>query len=59
MAMSTHGSEDLGLGGAGIRVTGDRNIAAVYVANAFTVEVQGRTIGMPTAPAPNIGIISR
>ena len=35
-------------GAAGIRVSGNLNIAAMYVANAFNIEVKGTTIGVPT-----------
>jgi hypothetical protein len=45
-------------GAAGIRVTGNLNIAALFVANAFNIQVQGTTIGIPTAPAPNLGALS-
>jgi Filamentous haemagglutinin family outer membrane protein len=45
-------------GAAGIRVTGNLNIAALFVANAFNIQVQGTTVGIPTAPAPNVGALS-
>ena len=35
-------------GAAGIRVSGNLNIAALYVANTFNIEVNGTTIGVPT-----------
>ena len=34
-------------GAAGIRVSGNLNIAALYVANAFNIEVKGTTVGVP------------
>jgi Filamentous haemagglutinin family outer membrane protein len=45
-------------GAAGIRVTGNLNIAALFVANAYNIQVQGTTIGIPTAPAPNLGALT-
>ena len=45
-------------GDAGIRVTGNLNIAATQVLNAGNIAVGGTTSGVPTAPtvvAPNIG----
>ena len=45
-------------GDAGIRATGNLNIAAVKVLNADNIKVGGTTAGVPTAPtvaAPNIG----
>jgi hypothetical protein len=35
-------------GAAGIRVSGDLNIAALQVLNAFNVQVGGRSVGVPT-----------
>lgn len=34
-------------GAAGIRVSGNLNIASLYVANVFNITVQGKTIGIP------------
>lgn len=34
-------------GAAGIRVSGNLNIAALYVANVFNIEVKGTTVGVP------------
>src|ERR1700730_14256892 len=34
------------------------NIAALQVLNTFNVQVQGTTIGIPTAPAPNLGALT-
>ena len=45
-------------GAAGIRVSGDLNIAALYVANAFNIQVQGTATGIPTAVAVNVGALT-
>ncbi|WP_229743360.1 filamentous haemagglutinin family protein [Aliidongia dinghuensis] len=45
-------------GAAGIRVSGDLAIAALHVENAFNIQVQGITTGVPTAAAPNIGALT-
>ena len=42
-------------GEAGIRGSGNLNIAALHVVNAANISVQGSTTGVPTAVAPNIG----
>jgi filamentous hemagglutinin family protein len=42
-------------GAAGIRVSGNLNIAAAHVANGGDITVGGTTTGVPTAPAVNIG----
>ncbi|MEW6438765.1 MAG: filamentous hemagglutinin family protein [Pseudomonadota bacterium] len=44
-------------GAAGIRVSGNLDIAALQVLNAFNIQVQGVTQGIPTATAPNIGAL--
>jgi filamentous hemagglutinin family protein len=44
-------------GAAGVRVSGNLNIAALQVLNAFNIQVQGVTTGV-TAPAPNVGSLS-
>ncbi|MEW6435567.1 MAG: filamentous hemagglutinin family protein [Pseudomonadota bacterium] len=44
-------------GAAGIRVSGNLNIAALRVLNAFNIQVQGVSTGVPTATAPNIGAL--
>ncbi len=41
-------------GAAGIRVSGNLNIAALAVANVANIQVQGTTTGV-TAAAPNVG----
>jgi hypothetical protein len=41
-------------GAAGVRASGNLNVAALQVLNSFNVTVQGTTTGIPTAPAPNI-----
>jgi filamentous hemagglutinin family protein len=45
-------------GAAGIRVSGNLNIAALQVLNAFNIQVQGASFGIPTATAPNIGSLT-
>ncbi len=45
-------------GEAGIRVSGNLNIAAAHVLNAANIEVQGTTTGVPTVAAPDIGGLS-
>ncbi len=45
-------------GAAGIRVSGNLNIAALQVLNAFNIQVQGVTTGVPTVAAPNVGALS-
>jgi hypothetical protein len=45
-------------GAAGIRVSGNLNIAALIVANTFNIQVQGTTTGLPAAVAPNIGSLT-
>jgi hypothetical protein len=42
-------------GEAGIRVSGDINIAAMQILNAANIQVQGKSTGIPTVQAPNIG----
>jgi len=42
-------------GEAGIRGSGNLNIAALHVVNAANISVQGSTTGVPTAVAPDIG----
>ncbi|MEW6438309.1 MAG: filamentous hemagglutinin family protein [Pseudomonadota bacterium] len=44
-------------GAAGIRVSGNLDIAALQVLNAFNIQVQGATEGVPTVAAPNIGAL--
>ncbi len=45
-------------GEAGIRVSGNANLAALTVANATNVQTQGKSSGLPTVSVPNIGAIS-
>ena len=42
-------------GDAGIRVSGNLNIAAVLVVNAGNIQVSGASTGVPVVAAPNIG----
>ncbi|NVO17601.1 MAG: filamentous hemagglutinin family protein [Rhodoplanes sp.] len=52
-----HGTVDAGA--AGIRVAGNLNIVALQILNAFNIQVQGTTAGLPAAPAaPNIGALT-
>ncbi|MEW6439014.1 MAG: filamentous hemagglutinin family protein [Pseudomonadota bacterium] len=44
-------------GAAGVRVSGNLNLVAVQVLNAFNIQVQGVTIGVPGTTAPNIGAL--
>ncbi len=45
-------------GEAGIRGSGNLNIAALHVLNAANIQVQGGTTGVPTASAPNVGALT-
>jgi filamentous hemagglutinin family protein len=45
-------------GDAGIRASGNLNIAAVQVLNAGNISVGGKSSGVPTTTAPNIGGLS-
>ncbi|XHR27958.1 MAG: filamentous hemagglutinin family protein [Chthoniobacteraceae bacterium] len=47
-------------GEAGIRVSGNINIAALYILNAANIQVQGNSSGIPTVTAvsPNIGAMT-
>jgi filamentous hemagglutinin len=42
-------------GEAGIRVSGNLNLAALIVLNASNIQVGGASVGVPTVAAPNIG----
>lgn len=42
-------------GDAGIRVSGNLNLAAVQIINATNIQVGGTSVGIPTIAAPNIG----
>jgi hypothetical protein len=42
-------------GDAGIRVSGNLNLAAVQIVNAGNIQVGGASAGVPTIAAPNIG----
>jgi hypothetical protein len=43
-------------GAAGIRVSGNLNIAALQVLNAFNIQVQGQTFGLPPAATTNLAL---
>ncbi len=45
-------------GEAGIRASGNINIAALHVANAANITVQGTTTGVPHAPAVDTGALA-
>jgi hypothetical protein len=45
-------------GDAGIRVSGNLNLAAVQIINAGNINVGGSSIGVPTVAAPNIGSLA-
>jgi len=45
-------------GDAGIRVSGNINIAALQVLNAGNIQVSGTATGVPTVAAPNIGALT-
>jgi filamentous hemagglutinin len=45
-------------GDAGIRVSGNLNLAAVQIINASNISVGGSSVGAPTAAAPNIGSLT-
>jgi hypothetical protein len=45
-------------GAAGIRVSGDLNIAALSVVNAFNIRVQGATVGLPTVSGPPVSALT-
>jgi Filamentous haemagglutinin family outer membrane protein len=54
--VAPHGTVDAGA--AGVRVSGNLNIAALQVLNAFNIQVGGIAIGIPTAPPPPIGALT-
>jgi filamentous hemagglutinin len=45
-------------GDAGIRATGNLNLAAVQVLNAGNIQVGGKSSGVPTTAAPNVGAVA-
>jgi hypothetical protein len=45
-------------GAAGVRTSGNLNVAALQYLNTFNVQVQGTTTGIPTVPAPNVGALT-
>jgi hypothetical protein len=45
-------------GEAGIRGSGNLNIAALHVLNAANIQVQGTTTGVPTTVSPNVGALT-
>lgn len=45
-------------GEAGIRVSGNVNLAALHVVNAENIQVQGKAVGIPVVAAVNVGALS-
>ncbi|WP_081935627.1 filamentous haemagglutinin family protein [Burkholderia sp. 9120] len=45
-------------GDAGIRVSGNLNVAALHVANADNIQVQGTSLGVPVGQAVNTGALT-
>ncbi|RQS65156.1 filamentous hemagglutinin N-terminal domain-containing protein [Burkholderia sp. Bp8963] len=45
-------------GDAGIRVSGNLNVAALHVANADNIQVQGKATGIPVVQAVNTGALT-
>ncbi|WP_447774091.1 filamentous haemagglutinin family protein [Variovorax boronicumulans] len=45
-------------GEAGIRVSGNVNIAALHVVNAENIQVQGKSTGLPMVAAVNVGALT-
>ena len=45
-------------GEAGIRVSGNVNLAALHVVNAENVQVQGKSTGLPVVAAVNVGALT-
>ncbi|WP_243701610.1 filamentous haemagglutinin family protein [Sodalis ligni] len=45
-------------GEAGIRVSGNINVAALRVVNAENIQVQGKSTGIPTIAAVNVGALT-
>jgi hypothetical protein len=45
-------------GDAGVRVSGNLSVAALFVLNADNFKVSGTSVGLPTVPAPNIGALT-
>jgi hypothetical protein len=45
-------------GAAGVRASGNLNVAALFIANSFNAVVQGTTVGIPTAPPPPVAALT-
>jgi hypothetical protein len=45
-------------GAAGLRVSGNLNLVALQILNAFNIQVQGTTVGIPTAPPPPVAALT-
>jgi filamentous hemagglutinin family protein len=46
------------LGAAGVRAAGNLTLVATQILNSYNTQVGGLTIGMPTAPAVNVGALT-
>ncbi|MCK9917090.1 filamentous hemagglutinin family protein [Microbacteriaceae bacterium K1510] len=51
-----HGTIDAGA--AGIRVAGNATFTALQILNAFNIQVNGLSVGLPTVASPNIGALT-
>lgn len=51
-----HGTIDAGA--AGIRVAGTLNIAALQILNAYNIQVQGTSVGLPTVSGPPVAALA-
>jgi hypothetical protein len=45
-------------GEAGLRASGNANLAAQLIVNAANISVSGKTIGIPTVVTPNVAAIT-
>ncbi|MFX4697695.1 filamentous hemagglutinin family protein, partial [Acinetobacter baumannii] len=45
-------------GEAGIRVSGNVNLAALQVVNAANIQVQGTSVGVPVVQGPPVGALT-
>jgi filamentous hemagglutinin family protein len=48
----------INFGAAGVRASGNLNVAALQVLNSFNAQVQGTTTGIPTAPPPPVAALT-
>ena len=54
--VAPHGTIDAG--SAGIRVAGNLNVIALQVLNAYNIQTQGATIGLPTQSGPPVAALT-